>query len=520
MTRSPQGDVELPTLSCDALDLSGVARDAAQLVGEARALARPGTEGEVAALLRSGAVVLPIGVQSSLTGGATPRGEVVLSLAKFDQMALEGDLARVGAGVALQVLNDFLAQSGRTYPATPTYLGATVGGVVANNAAGAATFKYGTTRAWVEGLTVVLAGGDVLELRRGEVTAGAEGILEIDGAGGARRVPVPTYTMPNVPKLAAGYCAERGMDLVDLFVGSEGTLGVVTEVLLRTIPRRDTAIVFLPLASEARALTLVAALRHAAQETWASGDEHGLDVSAIESLDQRCLQVLREDGFSRFVPSRAGYALVAQVELPSAPLSAHQENLGAAFEDDAPDGPLSRLVALLLQHDAFDDAQIALPGEPFGAELLKLREAVPEGVNRRVREAQRADARVSKTAGDMIVPYPHFPALLAAYRAAFGSRGLDLAIWGHVSDGNVHPNLIPRNFADVTAAREALLELGREAVRLGGAPLSEHGVGKSPMKQALLRELYGEEGIAQMRAVKRALDPQGQLAPGNVFPLS
>ena len=93
-----------------------------------------------------------------------------------------------------------------------------------------------------------------------------------------------------------------------------------------------------------------------------------------------------------------------------------------------------------------------------------------------------------------------------------------MAVWGHISDGNLHPNVLARSFADVESGRAAILEVGREAIRLGGSPLAEHGVGRNRVKQQLLEELYGREGIEEMRAVKRALDPRWTLAPGVLFP--
>jgi D-lactate dehydrogenase (cytochrome) len=107
--------------------------------------------------------------------------------------------------------------------------------------------------------------------------------------------------------------------------------------------------------------------------------------------------------------------------------------------------------------------------------------------------------------------------MMAIYREGFGRRGLDFAIWGHISDGNVHPNVIPRSYDDVAAGREAILEFGREVVRLGGSPLAEHGVGRSALKQQLLRQLYGEAGVEEMRAIKRAIDPEWKMAPGVIF---
>lgn len=160
-----------------------------------------------------------------------------------------------------------------------------------------------------------------------------------------------------------------------------------------------------------------------------------------------------------------------------------------------------------------------MPGDVRRAQqFLALREGAPTGVNRRVGEAKRlADSRIDKTAGDMIVPFDRFADMMAIYREGYERRGLDYAIWGHISDGNVHPNVIPKSYDDVLAGRDAILEFGREVVRLGGSPLAEHGVGRSALKQKLLRQLYGDAGIDQMRAIKRAIDPDWKLAPGVIF---
>ena len=91
-------------------------------------------------------------------------------------------------------------------------------------------------------------------------------------------------------------------------------------------------------------------------------------------------------------------------------------------------------------------------------------------------------------------------------------------VWGHVSDGNLHPNVIPRTLEEWRAARKLVEEIGQTAIRLGGAPMAEHGVGRNLIKQQLLRELYGADGIDEMRAVKRAIDPEWKLSPGVLFP--
>jgi D-lactate dehydrogenase (cytochrome) len=126
----------------------------------------------------------------------------------------------------------------------------------------------------------------------------------------------------------------------------------------------------------------------------------------------------------------------------------------------------------------------------------------------------RVHPDIQKTAADMVVPFERTEESLRLYRDALERRGLRYAIWGHLSDGNLHPNVIPASLDDVERGREAILEMARGVIALGGAPLAEHGVGRSPIKQRLLVELYGSRGIEDMRAVKRALDPEWKLAPG------
>ena len=527
--RAPRGQAVETDIRTDRATVTAVLEDAAHYPGgHAAGVARPATEADVAVLVAGAGQVLPIGAQSSLTGGATPMGDVVLDLQRFDRIVSIGaDEVVVQPGVPLGVLQAALARDDRFYPPAPTFDGACAGGVVATNAAGAATFKYGTTRDWVRQLTVVLATGDVLDLTRGKTIASPDGCFEVVTGDGAIRVPVPTYRMPDVAKCSAGYFAAPGMDLIDLFIGSEGTLGVVTEATFAVVaPTPQVAMVWLPLADERAAVALVGQLRTAARSAWRHGVAQGIDVAAIEHLDARSLAIVRDDGAARrlgvAVPAGARAALLAQVELPagtaSTPGTAYDE-IGGALASDAPDTPLVRLCRLLAAAGVLNQAEIALPGDRRQAHLTAIREAVPEGVNRRVGEAKRQrDAAIEKTAADMIVPFARFDESLALFHRAFGSRNLDYAVWGHISDGNVHPNVIPATMEDVVRGRQAILECGREIVRLGGCPLAEHGVGRNPVKQELLRQLYGAEGIAQMRAVKAALDPHGKLAPGVLFP--
>ncbi len=469
--------------------------------GHAVALARPRFVDEVAWIVRQAASVLPVGAQSSLTGGATPAGDVVLSTERLTDLRVTSDRAIAGAGVTLRALQEALRARGAWFPPVPTYLGATVGGAIATNAAGAATFKYGPVRRWVQGLTIVLANGDVLRVARGDVHArGREFVLATSE--GERLIRVPAIHMPDVPKCSAGYFAAPGMDLVDLFIGSEGTLGVIVEAELQHRPRpAGVGWLLIALAAEEAAISLTGDLR----------DEASLDVAAIEHIDRRSIDVLREDGADRRlgidIPRHAHVLLLAQIELSS-----------AESEDGLTDTRLERLAAMLDKYGVSESAEIVLPSDPRrAAALTDLREAVPAGVNRRVAAAHAADPRVHKTAADMVVPFNRFAEMMRECRDLADQLDLDLAVWGHISDGNVHPNVLPRSYTDVERGQALILELARRVIAMGGSPLAEHGVGRNPVKQRLLEMLYGSERIDEMRRVKLGFDPGWKLGPGLLF---
>ena len=492
--------------------------------GSAAGVLQPRSIDEVSACLREARRVLAVGAQSSLTGGATPLGDIVLSTERLNTISIAGDRVHAGSGVPLQTLQDELARAGRWFPPVPTYLGAFAGGAVATCAAGAATFKYGTVRDWVDGLTIVLAGGDVLELSRGEHLA-TDGGFTIGTVTGDRPVTLPDHIrMPDVPKRSAGYFIAPGMDLVDLFIGSEGTLGVIAGVTFRTAPLPGALCrALVPVPSEDLAIAITAELRAAAIETWRAGDPLGVDIAAIEHIDARSIAVIREDGVDRrlniALPSGAAVVLLIDLELPGAPQTAWLAELESLDDDSAPDSPLVRFGRILQRRGVLDDTEVALPGNRSrAAAFAEMREAVPAGVNRRVAEARRGDPAISKTAADMIVPFDRFGDMMRECRRLFAERDLDLAVWGHISDGNVHPNVIPRGADDVIEGRAAILELGEWVIAEGGCPLAEHGVGRNPIKQELLRRLYGTGGVYAMQTIKLSLDPYASLASGVIFP--
>lgn len=531
-SRPPNTPIAPPRLDNDPSVIAAHLEDAAHYPGGSSAtVAFPANEGEVAWLVRTYEGVLAVGAQSSLTGGATPRGDVVLSTARLTHIDRPGpELVRAQAGVPVLTLQQALDADRLYYPPVPTYTGAFVGGVVATNAAGAATFKYGSTRAWVRGLTVVLANGEVLELTRGAVTASPQGTFEIVTSTAVVTVSIPPLQMPGVPKRSAGYHCAPGMDLIDLFIGSEGTLGVIVDATFAVVPSPAARwLVLVPVSSERAAIAFVERLRADSLDTWARHVVGGLDVSAIEHIDRPSLDYLVADGIPAklnvAIPPDTSVVLLVEVEDDAARTREQAwELVSQAMTDPehVPQSPIEHFIGLLTAFDLLETAELAWPDDPKRRQqFLDFREAVPAAVNGRIAQARRTvSPRISKIAADVIVPFERFAELLASCRRIFEEADLAYAIWGHISDGNVHPNVVPRTEAEVDSGRAAILEIARTAVALGGCPLAEHGVGRNPLKQQMVELLYGREGIRGMRAIKRALDPRGVLARDVIFPFN
>ena len=267
-------------------------RDESRYTGWAEAIAFPKDEAQVIEIMKTArqnrTPVTVQGARTGLTGAAVPQGGYILNMSKMNKViGLRHDggnfFIRVQPGLLLTQLNKMLEQKsfdtgvlsaesmgalsamegGRwIFPPDPTEISASIGGMVSCNASGAKTFFYGPTRSYVEALRAVLPGGDVVALRRGCCIAHGRD-FDITTEGGRHITgSLPSYTVPKV-KSAAGYYIDENMDLIDLFIGAEGTLGVITEIELKLVKRpamRIGAVAFLP--DRQSAADLVRALRH------------------------------------------------------------------------------------------------------------------------------------------------------------------------------------------------------------------------------------------------------------------
>jgi len=474
-------------------------RDESRRTGTADRIAFPRTESEVLeALAEARANRMPVTTQGARTGiaaGAVPEGGLVLNLSRMDQIhAPRGNAVRVQPGASLDAVRAALPPHLYFSP-DPTETTASIGGMISCNSSGALSYLYGPTRNHVLGLRVATLSGEILDLRRGR-----------DKADGLRfRLGALSGTLPPLPrpavKNAAGYFTDPHMDLVDLFIGSEGTLGVVTEATLRLLPAPGAVwglMAFLP--SSSSAAGFVDALRQSSRGGPAP-------LAAIEYFDSRALRFLGEhaeelasQGISA-PPLREGASCIyAEWHAPAAP--AAEAALMAAAE-------------LLPGFGADPDASL-LADNPHDIEKLKLfRHAVPELVNSAIDERRKIHPGLVKLGTDMSVPDSRLADILALYEADLAASGLEHLIFGHIGANHLHVNILPRHPADYAAGRALYARWAAQVIAWGGSIAAEHGIGK--LKRDLFRQMAGEESIRKMRDLKKLLDPGWLLNPGTLL---
>ncbi len=471
--------------------------------GHAARVVFPESADEVARVLREasreGTPVTVSGAGTGLVGGRVPFGGIVLATDRLNRIKAiqkedEGGRAVAEAGVVLADFQRAVETRGLLYPPDPTERSCYLGATVATNASGARTFKYGPTRAFVQSLRVALATGDVVDLHRGEWSAGAGGHLKIPLAGGRELLAhVPSYRMPATRKHASGYYVAPGMDAIDLFIGSEGTLGVITEVEVKLLAAPEnvlSGVVFFK--TEDALLSFVREARERSLQTM-SGVEDPLAARALEYFDPESLRLLRTK-----------YALVPDAATGGA-IFFEQETTA-----ETEDAVMSAWLMLLERHEALlDDSWFAMD-EQGRARVRDFRHQLPVLVNEWLaRHNQR------KVSTDMAVPDAEFSAMLRFYQETLKASRLKYVIFGHIGDNHVHVNIMPRDDEEATTARSLYAQFIERAVRAGGTISAEHGIGK--LKRDYLRVLYTNESLREMAALKRAFDPACILGRGNIF---
>lgn len=474
-------------------------RDESRLTGFAETISFPENDEDVISVLKEmhtlGKPVTVQGSRTGLSGGAVPLEGHVINLQKMDSILasrpLEADdsyALTVQAGLLLSSLEEHLQNSSLSryfFPPDPTETTASIGGIIACNSSGAASYLYGPARRYVNKLKVILADGTVLNLKRGQ--SKASGRLFSINTDDMKHLHgrIPGYSMPNV-KNSAGYFAADDLDILDLFIGSEGTLGIITqaELILRPRPLLTWGMFFM-LVSASDSVKFTESLK-----------QKGLPLMSIEYFDPRSMEFVREQ-----IPFKEGSCGV------------YTQLIG---DDEAGLTRVMLDIAVIADEYGISEDDIFTACSKEHMDLIKqARHCVPEGINRLVDETRKTHPDVTKLASDIAVPDGRLNDMMDIYMKDLSKNDLIHAIFGHIGDNHLHVNIVARNSTEYMTGKSLIRSWCESAVSFGGTMSAEHGTGK--LKKDYLRLMYSDADIDEMKNLKMVFDNKNILGRGNIF---
>jgi D-lactate dehydrogenase (cytochrome) len=512
-------------------DLDDYLRDESKLAGGyASEAAFPASISEVAEYLRScwekRTRITVSGARTGIVGGAVPMGGAVLSTERMQvikefhyEPGSDEWVVKVEPGVSLTNLQKCIQEKAALdsgfiegitgfrkdprrffFPVDATESSASIGGMTATNASGARSLGYGPMRTYIKGLRVVLADGEILDIKRNQYSVNSSGNINLTTASGKNiSIPAPDYHIPQV-KHTAGFYSSPALDPIDLFIGSEGLLGVIVEIELALAVEPELwfgGLAFF--ASEVEAVRFVRLVRDEPAESRSL-----YRPAALEFFDFAALQLFNGTKARKelLLPEIPSYARAA-VFFEQGCSEPEFEPVYSFWEKALPDCGSS-----------IDEVWSGI--DPQANQKLKsMRHQVPEEVNRIVSENRKQCPEISKIGTDLAVPNQYLEDLFDLYRGCLVQEQIPAVIFGHIGNNNLHVNMLPTDPTSLQKARSLHLKWAGWAIEHGGTVVAEHGIGK--LKGELLRLLYPENILAQMRAVKQALDPLDILAPGNAI---
>ncbi|MFC2084503.1 FAD-binding oxidoreductase [Bacteroidota bacterium] len=472
--------------------------DASNFKGCCEAVYFPENEKEVIDLLKyansNGKKITIAGNGTGLTGARVPEGGLVIAMERLDKILdidVENKNATVQSGVILRDFKERIESLNLYYPPDPTELNCCIGATIVNNSSGARTFKYGPTRNYVMALNIILPDGEKIVLNKGETIAKGFNLNLVTMEGKKISLSIPEYFIPET-KNAAGYYCKKNMDAIDLFVGSEGTLGIITEVKLKLLdlPKNFISVVAF-FNYEQEALNFLFEARILSGK---SGHNNiaNINASGLEYFDFRSLDFLINDYPN--IPSNTKAAIWFE----------------QATTKENEDIILSLWVDLLKSHNV--DI-----GKVWTATNKKEKEVFEEfrhSVSWKVVE-YISKYNVQKVGTDTAVPENKFIDYYDYCTTLVEKSGIKFICYGHFGNSHLHLNMLPTDNDEYLRAKELYSHICRKAITLKGTISAEHGIGK--IKREYLLEMYGEEIIKKMAALKTNLDPNLILNIGNIF---
>ena len=435
------------------------------------------------------------GNKTGLAGGSVPNGGIVVSTEKMNKILEINEVEKFAVVEPGVLLSDFLNELKTRklyYPPDPTELNCFIGGTVATNASGSKTFKYGPTRNFVLGFEIILPTGDLLKLERGQNFAENNELKLITEEHRKIEMKIP-HVRSVTTKNTAGYFCKNNMDAVDLFIGSEGTLGIFTKIKLKILPASEnvlSAVIFFN--SEEDGLNFIDESRSQSIISREANTENSINALSLEYFDKYALDFLRDDYPN--IPVAAFSAVWFEQEINNSQ-SEYVTNLWINLIEKN-NGDLS-------------NSWIAM-NEKDKAKFVEFRHKISAKVNDFI-----SSHNLRKLGTDFALPDSELRSFYFQIKDAVADAGLDYVIYGHFGNSHIHLNMLPKNQSEFETAKKLYQDMCITAIKLGGTFAAEHGVGKN--KKSLLFEMYGKEVVGEMFSLKKTLDPELILGIGNIF---
>lgn len=420
------------------------------------------------------------GARTGLTGAAIPNDGYIISTEKLNKYVLniENKTIWVEPGLKYYELNNILKEKGLFFPPNPTETSSSIGGNVGTNASGSRTYKYGATRNWVDEIKLILPNGEDFHLKRGQYKV--QDKIEFNNYS----IPIKDINMPSI-KHAAGYYIKPNMDLIDLFIGSEGTLGIIYDIKLRLleIPKYLIGLIIF-FKDKNELFDFLQIIR--------DSDNLLISPRLIEYFDKNSLQVLRK----HFTQLKDDFHSAIWIE---------QEVNDDVFMDKS----LEEWYNLIENTSSFPDATWVATEDKQHIEFANFRHKLPEEVYEHL-----TSNNTFKIGTDTAVESQFFEEYYDYLYSELNKLNLDYLVFGHIGNSHLHANIFYKTQEEMKLAKEFYMRLIKKTVAINGTVSAEHGIGK--IKKEYLYEMFPND-IELMRNIKQTLDPNLILSPDNLF---
>lgn len=435
------------------------------------------------------------GAGTGITGSRVPIGGAVISTEKLKKfIEYSENYVVIEPGVTLLELNEFLEEKGKFLPPNPTEINASIGGNISTNASGARSFKYGAIREWVEAIELILSDNDSLFVERGKILSKNDKFEFVTDKGTSYTINVSDIGMPNV-KNASGYFLQKEMDLIDLIIGSEGTLGAIGKVKLRIIDKPENILGAVIYFDDIHSiLKFIEFVRDKSRLNNEIAYQTVSDISArlIEYFDSNSLNLLRPKHPQ--IPESAIGAIWVEQE----------------YSKDNEELILENWYSLISEYtNLSDDTWIALNDKEH-ENLREFRHELPLQVYENLTNNSQ-----KKVGLDTAVPNEKFPELFKFYFENFSQLDLQNVIFGHIGNSHLHANIFCKNENEYQKALETYDKVINLTLNMRGTVSAEHGIGK--LKKKYLVKMYGQDSINKMIEIKKILDPDMLFNIGTMF---